>query len=185
MRPKALQIGAHMKTFLSDFHKCVLSIRQLKNLRLNILSNPFMRMEEIGTEDKTPLLACLMTKLLTLQSILKNHIMLTQEYLIAARKRLDGVYKGLSRNRGFLEEANRLILQIGQHRGPDLDEPEQASKQFSMINFMRSLNGTAPEGIPTPDYCLSTRNSRLEIFIDNACKMDILMCTLRRTMPQE
>jgi hypothetical protein len=102
LRDRALTIGSLIKTFLSEFNRCVLSVNQLKEIKVNILNNPFMRMEEIGSEDKTPLLACLMTKLLTIHSILKNHIMLTQEYLICARKRLDGVYKGLSKNRGFL-----------------------------------------------------------------------------------
>lgn len=113
LRPKALNLGELLKSFLQDNQHCVMSITQLSELRLNILSNPFMRMEEIGSVDKNPLLACLMTKLLTLQTTLKNHILLTQEYLVCARKRLDGIYKGLSPNRGFLEAANRIVLSFG------------------------------------------------------------------------
>jgi hypothetical protein len=174
-----------MKNFLSDFHKCVLSIRQLKLLRLNILSNPFMRMEEIGSEDKTPLLACLMTKLLTLQSILKSHIMLTQEYLTCARKRLDGVYKGLSRNKGYLEEANKIVLQIGQHKAPDFADPDTTSRRFSMENFLRSLNRTSADEEETPDFCMNGKHSRFEIFIDVPTKMDIIVCMLKKTGAQQ
>lgn len=89
LKNKVTNIGERVRTFLSDHNLSIMSIKTLKQLKTNIVDNPFMRLEEVGVEDKTPLLTSLLTKQLTLQSILKNHIIFTQEYLIGARKKLD------------------------------------------------------------------------------------------------
>lgn len=103
LKVKISDIGDRVRKFLQDHNLSVMSIKKLKQLKINIIDNPFMRLEEVGTEDKTPLLTSLLTKQLTLQSILKSHIMLTQEYLVGARKKLDEVYGKMERNKGFLE----------------------------------------------------------------------------------
>jgi hypothetical protein len=64
----------------------------------------------MGSEDKTPLLLSIFIKQFTLQSILKNHIILTQEYLLNAKRRLDEISKGWPQNKGFLEVAYKILL---------------------------------------------------------------------------
>lgn len=47
-------------------------------IKVQLLDDPFMRVEELNSEDKTPLLLVIFIKQLTLQQILKNHVYFSQ-----------------------------------------------------------------------------------------------------------
>lgn len=64
--------------FFSNLSGSDLSINDLRTLKTHFLDDPFMRVEEVGSEDKTPLLLNLLVKQITLQQILRNHIYLAQ-----------------------------------------------------------------------------------------------------------
>lgn len=61
-----------------------------------------MRVEDVGADDKTPLLLNLLVKQITLQQILRNHIYLAQEYLLNTKKRLDNISKKMVYQKGYL-----------------------------------------------------------------------------------
>ena len=103
-------LKARVSEFFSNLTTTVLSIDELKEIKANFLDNPFMRVEEVSVDDKTPLLVFIFVKQFALQSILKNHIILTQEYLELAKKKLDEISKGWPVNRGFLEGAYKVLL---------------------------------------------------------------------------
>lgn len=108
--PKALNIRQKVVDFFSNLNTTVLSIDDLKQTKFDLLDHPFMRVEEMGSDDKTPLLLSIFIKQLCLQSILKNHLILTQEYLLNAKKRLDEISKGWPTNKSFLEVAYKILL---------------------------------------------------------------------------
>ena len=69
-----------------------------------------MRVEELNSEDKTPLLLVIFIKQLTLQQILKNHIYFSQEYLMKTKNRLDNISSKMPQQKGFLEGVYKIIL---------------------------------------------------------------------------
>ena len=77
---------------------------------MNLLDNPFMRVEEMQTEDKTPLLLSIFIKQLTLQQILRCHIFFSQEYLLNSKKRLDSISVKMPQQRGYLEGVYKILL---------------------------------------------------------------------------
>ena len=101
-KPKALLIRQKVVEFFSNLGTTIHNNDTLKDIKHQLLDHPFMRVEEMGSEDKTPLLLSIFIKQFALQSILKNHIILTQEYLLNAKKRLDEISKGWPVNKGFL-----------------------------------------------------------------------------------
>jgi hypothetical protein len=109
-KAKALNIKPMVVEFFSNLGNTIHSSDTLKFIKRNLLDHPFMRVEEMGSEDKTPLLLSIFIKQFTLQSILKNHIILTQEYLLNAKRRLDEISKGWPQNKGFLEVAYKILL---------------------------------------------------------------------------
>ena len=80
----------------------VLSINELMKIKIHLLDDPFMRVEEIKTEDKTPLLLVIFIKQMTLQQILKNHIYFSQEYLMNTKRKLDNISSKMPQKKGFL-----------------------------------------------------------------------------------
>jgi hypothetical protein len=71
-------------------------------IKIHLLDDPFMRVEEINTEDKTPLLLVIFIKQMTLQQILKNHIYFSQEYLMNTKRKLDNISSKMPQKKGFL-----------------------------------------------------------------------------------
>jgi hypothetical protein len=71
-------------------------------IKFAILDHPQMRVEEVNSEDKTPLLLTIFLKQMTLQQILRNHIFLSQEYLLNTKKRLDNISQKMVYQRGYL-----------------------------------------------------------------------------------
>ena len=55
-----------------------MSINELRFLKTNILDHPFLRGDELQTENKTPLLLLIFIKQLTLQQLIKNHLYFSQ-----------------------------------------------------------------------------------------------------------
>jgi hypothetical protein len=90
-----------------------MSINELRYLKTNILDHPFLRGEELHTEDKTPLLLLIFIKQLTLQQVIKNHLFFSQEYLLNSKKRLDGISAKMPQQRGFLEGVYKILLLRG------------------------------------------------------------------------
>lgn len=87
---------------INNLGASLFTVKELKTIKRNILDHPFMRVEEMGSEDKNPLLLLIFLKQFTLQSIIKNHILLTQEYLMNTKRRLDEISKMWPQNKGFL-----------------------------------------------------------------------------------
>ncbi len=71
-------------------------------IKIHLLDDPFMRVEEINTDDKTPLLLVIFIKQMTLQQILKNHIYFSQEYLMNTKRKLDNISSKMPQKKGFL-----------------------------------------------------------------------------------
>jgi hypothetical protein len=74
------------------------------------LDDPFMRVEDMNADDKTPLLLNLLVKQITLQQILRNHIYLAQEYLLNTKRRLDNISKKMVYHKGYLEGVYKILL---------------------------------------------------------------------------
>lgn len=64
--------------FFSSLSGSDMNINELRIIKTQYLDDPFMRVEEINSEDKSPLLLTLFAKQMTLQQILRNHIFLCQ-----------------------------------------------------------------------------------------------------------
>lgn len=79
-------------------------------IKIQLLDDPFMRVEEINTEDKTPLLLVIFIKQMTLQQILKNHIYFSQEYLMNTKRKLDNISSKMPQKKGFLEGVYKILL---------------------------------------------------------------------------
>lgn len=99
-----------------------MSISELRHLKTNILDHPFLRGEELQTEDKTPLLLLIFIKQLTLQQLIKNHLYFSQEYLLNSKKRLDALSAKMPQQRGFLEGVYKILLLKGFSSDDDVDE---------------------------------------------------------------
>jgi hypothetical protein len=94
----------------------------------------------MGSEDKTPLLLSIFIKQLALQSILKNHLILTQEYLLNAKKRLDEISKERPQNKGFLEIAYKiLLLRNGRERMEEEKEGEDINDIPDYSSLLKSI----------------------------------------------
>lgn len=64
--------------FFSTLAGSDMTITDLRVIKSAFLDDPFMRVEEMNAEDKSPLLLTLFAKQMTLQQILRNHIFLGQ-----------------------------------------------------------------------------------------------------------
>lgn len=64
-------------------------------------------------DDKTPLLLFIFAKQFLLQSLIKNHVILAQEYLGNAKGKLDKLSKEWPSNQKFLEGAYKVLLLRG------------------------------------------------------------------------
>ena len=91
-----------LSTFFSSLSGSDLSINDLRILKTNYLDDPFMRVDDINSEDKTPLLLNLLVKQITLQQILRSHIYLAQEYLLNTKRRLDNISRKMVYHKGYL-----------------------------------------------------------------------------------
>jgi hypothetical protein len=79
-----------------------MTINDIRHIKSHFLDDPFMRVEEMNSEDKSPLLLTLFAKQMALQQILRNHIFLCQEYLLNTKKRLDNVSRKIVYQKGYL-----------------------------------------------------------------------------------
>lgn len=89
-------------TFFSTLAGSDMTITDLRVIKSAFLDDPFMRVEEMNAEDKSPLLLTLFAKQMTLQQILRNHIFLGQEYLLNTKRRLDDVSRKMVYQKGYL-----------------------------------------------------------------------------------
>jgi hypothetical protein len=87
-----------------------MTINELRELKVNVFDHPFMRADEMQTEEKTPLLLLIFVKQLNLQQILKNHLHFSQEYLLNSKKRLDNISSKTPHQRGLLEGIYKILL---------------------------------------------------------------------------
>ena len=55
-----------------------MSVNELRLLKTYFLDDPFMRVDDVSGEDKTPILITLLVKQITLQQILRNHVFFAQ-----------------------------------------------------------------------------------------------------------
>lgn len=88
--------------FFSTLAGSDLTVTDLRMIKTAFLDDPFMRVEEINAEDKSPLLLTLFAKQMTLQQILRNHIFIGQEYLLNTKRRLDDVSRKMVYQKGYL-----------------------------------------------------------------------------------
>ena len=85
-------------------------------------------------DDKTPLLLFIFIKQFLFQSIIKNHIILTQEYLGLSKNKLDLISKEWPTNQRFLEGAYKVLLLKGrENETSDLLSEERTHPDFSAL----------------------------------------------------
>lgn len=101
-KDKLTNLKEKISQFFSNLSGSDLSINDLRTIKTHFLDDPFMRVEDVGADDKTPLLLNLLVKQITLQQILRNHIYLAQEYLLNTKKRLDNISKKMVYQKGYL-----------------------------------------------------------------------------------
>lgn len=144
-----------------------------------MFDHPFMRGDEMQTEEKTPLLLLIFVKQLNLQQILKNHLHFSQEYLYNSKKRLDGISAKMPHQRGFLEGVYKILLL----KSIDSREPEETEEEpRQMPNFQQMIQ-TVFENKESeePDFYIKTRSTRTSIYMDRATKLDIIISTVRKS----
>ena len=109
-KAKLDNIKERVSTFFSSLSGSDLSVNDLRVLKTNYLDDPFMRVEDMNSDDKTPLLINLLVKQITLQQILRSHIYLAQEYLLNTKRRLDNISKKMVYHKGYLEGVYKILL---------------------------------------------------------------------------
>ena len=109
-KAKLDNIKERVSTFFSSLSGSDLSVNDLRVLKTNYLDDPFMRVEDMNSDDKTPLLINLLVKQITLQQILRSHIYLAQEYLLNTKKKLDNISKKMVYHKGYLEGVYKILL---------------------------------------------------------------------------
>lgn len=109
-RSKLDNIKEKLSNFFSSLSGSDLSINDLRILKTNYLDDPFMRVDDMNSDDKTPLLLNLLVKQITLQQILRSHIYLAQEYLLNTKRRLDNISRKMVYHKGYLEGVYKILL---------------------------------------------------------------------------
>jgi hypothetical protein len=158
-----------------------MSISELRHLKTNILDHPFLRGEELQTEDKTPLLLLIFIKQLTLQQLIKNHLYFSQEYLLNSKKRLDALSAKMPQQRGFLEGVYKILLLKG--FSSDDDGDEDRGEMPNLNEMIQSIFENKP--INKPDFTIRTRASKTDIYMDKATKLDIVISTFKKIHTHE
>lgn len=97
-----MELKPRISQFLSNIDSSQLNIKELMKIKIQLLDDPFMRVQEMHSQDKTPLLLVIFIKQLTLQQILKNHIYFSQQYLMTTKKKLDNISSKMPQQKGFL-----------------------------------------------------------------------------------
>lgn len=105
-----LSLKQRVSHFLNNIESSGHSNVELIKIKTQLLDDPFMRVEELNSEDKTPMLLVIFIKQLTLQQILKNHIFFSQEYLMNTKRKLDKISSKMPPQKGFLEGVYKVIL---------------------------------------------------------------------------
>lgn len=77
-KDRMMNLKERATTFFSTLAGSDMTITDLRIIKTAFLDDPFMRVEEMNSEDKSPLLLTLFAKQMTLQQILRNHIFLGQ-----------------------------------------------------------------------------------------------------------
>lgn len=163
--------------FFSNFSGNAMTINQLRSLKLNVLDHPFMRGDQMQTQQKTPLLLLIFIKQLNLQQILKNHLHFSQEYLLNSKNRLDGISVKMPQQRGFLEGVYKVLLM---RQGGKQEQEIEDGKQ--MPSFHQMLKGILDnKESDKPDFFIRTKSSKTNIFMDRATKLDIILSIVRKT----
>lgn len=169
--------------FFSTLSGSDLSINELRGIKTQFLDDPFMRVEELNSEDKSPLLLTLFVKQMTLQQILRNHIFLAQEYLLNTKKRLDNISQKMVYQKGYLEGVYKILLL------KSTSEPLADSAPTEMPNFAEMMQSIfLNKNSDKPDFVIRNKHSSTEIFLDNATKLDIILSTvynLKKDKPQD
>jgi hypothetical protein len=101
-----------------------------------VLSHPFMRSDEMQTEEKTFLLLLIFIKQLNLQQILRNHMYLSQEYIINCKGRLDELSSKMSHQRSFLEGVYKILLLKPSIESRESEETEDDNRQLPSVQEM-------------------------------------------------
>ena len=109
-KDKVVELKEKVCAFFSTLSGTGMSINELRVIKSTVLDHPFMRSDEMQTEEKTPLLMLLFIKQLTLQQILKNHLHFSQDYLLNSKNRLDAISKKMPEKKGFLEGVYKILL---------------------------------------------------------------------------
>ena len=139
--------------FFSTLSGSDLSVNDLRTLKTNFLDDPFMRVEEMSADDKTPILISLLVKQITLQQILRNHIYLAQEYLLNTKKRLDHISRKMVYHKGYLEGVYKILLLKS-------TEPLSDNSSQEMPNFNEMLQSIfTNKTTDKPDFVLKSKNS--------------------------
>ena len=109
-KDRLMNLKERAATFFSTLAGSDMTITDLRIIKTAFLDDPFMRVEEMNAEDKSPLLLTLFAKQMALQQILRNHIFLGQEYLLNTKRRLDDVSKKMVYQKGYLEGVYKILL---------------------------------------------------------------------------
>lgn len=159
--------------FFSNLSGSDLSINDLRTIKTHFLDDPFMRVEDVGADDKTPLLLNLLVKQITLQQILRNHIYLAQEYLLNTKRRLDYISKKMVYQKGYLEGVYKiLLLKSTESFSADTESNELPNFNDMLQSIFTNRN------CERPDFVLRSKNTSTEIYLDNATKLDIILSTV-------
>ena len=176
-----LNLKERIQGYFTNLSNSVLSINELKSIKTRFIDNPFFRIDEILGDDKTPLLLFIFVKQFLLQSLIKNHVMLAQEYLSNAKGRVDNISKGWSSNQKFLEGAYKVLLL----RGRDGDSMEligeEERNQPDFTALLKSVLENSTEEFESPDFTIKSKSTITNVYLDKRTKWDIILSTLKKT----
>lgn len=127
----------------------------------------------MGSEDKNPLLLLIFLKQFTLQSIIKNHIILAQEYLMNAKRRLDEISRMWPQNKGFLEKAYKVLLLRTANKfnmTGDVTE-DDCSDLPDYSSLLRSVFEDPSKEFEKPDFVIKTKYTVTNVYLDHKTKL--------------
>ena len=172
-------------SFFSNLTTTRLSILQLKTIKIHFLDNPFMRVDEIAENDRTPLLLFVFIKMFTVQSMIKNHILLTQEYLQQTKTKLDKLSSNWIFNKGFLEGAYRLLLMKSREverntteEATEQSKSEEEGKSLDFSELLKSAMECHKEDYEEADFVIRNSNSTTSIYLDKRTKWDMILSAI-------
>jgi hypothetical protein len=159
--------------FFSNLSGSDLSVNDLRILKSNFLDDPFMRIDDMNSDDKTPILLNLLVKQITLQQILRNHIYLAQEYLLNTKRRLDHISRKMVYHKGYLEGVYKILLLKSTE---PLSTDNEANELPNFGDMLQSI--FTNNNCERPDFVIKNKGSSTSIYLDKATKLDIILSTV-------